>query len=241
MISVCMATYNGAAYIEQQLRSILSQLAGGDEIVLVDDHSSDGTLELVKKIGDGRIRIHQNDSNRGVVLTFEQAIRLSAGDLVFLSDQDDIWYPGKVDQVARIFMENPEVTLVLSDARIINEKGDILADSMLKTKGGFAPGVIATLIHNRYSGCLMAFKRNLAEKFLPFPKDIPMHDMWIGLVNAVYGKVHFIAAPLIAHRRHPGNTSPRKRQAAGQMLLWRWRLFKNLCLRVVSRWVEPLS
>jgi glycosyltransferase involved in cell wall biosynthesis len=235
MISVCMATHDGAAYVEQQLRSILPQLAGGDEIVLVDDHSSDGTLELVKKIGDERIRVHRNDSNRGVVPTFEQAIRLSSGDLVFLSDQDDIWYPGKVDRVSRIFMENSQVTLVMSDARVIDDKGDILADSLLKTRGGFAPGIVATLIRNRYSGCLMAFRRSLAEKFLPFPKDIPMHDMWIGLINAVYGKVHFIAAPLIAHRRHESNTSPDNRQAVAQMLVWRWRLFKNLCLRVLSR------
>src|SRR5450759_5141604 len=93
MISICMASYNGSRYIERQLLSILCQLGEADEVILVDDHSSDATLEVVERLSDKRIKIYRNGSNEGVLRTFERAIGLASGDIIFLSDQDDVWYP----------------------------------------------------------------------------------------------------------------------------------------------------
>ena len=206
-ISVCMATYNGATYLRLQLESILSQLGSNDEIVLVDDHSSDNTLKLVDEIGDKRIQVYQNQVNLGVQLSFERAISLSSGDLIFLSDQDDLWYPNKIAKYIDVFASKPDVTLVLSDARIIDKNGIPLVNSFYATRGRFKAGVVSNLFKNKYLGCVIAFRRELLSKILPFPLLIPQHDMWIGLINGVYGKAYFISEPLIDYRRHDTNTS----------------------------------
>lgn len=235
MISVCMAAYNGSLYIEQQLRSILDQLARTDEVVLVDDRSSDATINVVEGIGDDRIRIYRNDSREGVLRTFERAIRLARGDIIFLSDQDDIWYPEKVKMFLQVFAEHPDVTLALSDAKIINDMGEVITESFFESNKGFSPGIWRTIIKNKYLGCSMAFRHFVADKFLPFPDDIPMHDMWIGCINSIYGKPYFLNMTLMAYRRHQYNTSPAKRRGLVQMLVWRWLLIKNLFLRVISQ------
>jgi len=234
-ISVCMATHNGAAYIEQQLRSILIQLGSNNEIILVDDHSTDSTLEVIAKLGDKRIKIFQNERNMGAVRSFERAISLAEGGVIFLSDQDDIWHPEKVARMMDAFMRHPEVTVVLSDARIVDKEGNTLVESFFARRGRFRDGMLHNLIKNKYLGCVMAFRQRLREKILPFPAAIPQHDMWIGLVNALFGKALFIDIPLVDYRRHGGNASSASSNESGtivQMIVWRWWLIKNLCLRV---------
>src|ERR1017187_1659980 len=124
-----MATYNGSLYIERQLRSILNQLDQNDEVIVVDDHSSDTTLEVVDKIVDRRIEIFRNESNQGVLKTFERALRLASGEIIFLSDQDDIWYPEKASSFLHAFDVHPEVTLVLSDVKVINDADEVISES----------------------------------------------------------------------------------------------------------------
>lgn len=234
-ISVCMATYNGAAYLKIQLLSILSQLRNNDELVLVDDHSSDATLELVNEIGDKRIRIYQNHINLGVQHSFERALGLATGDLIFLSDQDDLWHPNKITMYIDVFVGFPDVTLVLSDARIIDKNSDLLLDSFFAIRGQFKSGVVSNLIKNKYLGCVMAFRRELLGKILPFPSLIPQHDMWIGLINGVYGKAYFISQPLIDYRRHDTNASLASHNKRGHplnMIKWRLILFVSLVHRI---------
>ena len=228
-----MASYNGSRYIERQLLSILCQLGEADEVILVDDHSYDATLEVVEKLKDKRIKIYRNGSNEGVLRTFERAIRLASGDIIFLSDQDDVWYPEKVSRFLQAFDGRPDVTLVLSDAKVINDVDEVVAESFCESRGGFSPGLWHNIARNKYLGCTMAFRRSMLEKFLPFPEDIPMHDMWIGCINSIYGTTCFLDMPLMAYRRHQHNASPVKRRGVAQILVWRWQLAKNLCLRIM--------
>jgi glycosyltransferase involved in cell wall biosynthesis len=234
MISVCMATYNGAAYIERQLRSILCQLAQADEVILVDDGSSDATLDVVKGIGDARIKIFRNDFNEGIIRTFERSLRQASGDIIYLSDQDDIWYPGKVRRFMEVFDGRPDVTLVLSDAKIINDADEDVAESYLETRGGFSSGIWHNIVKNKYLGCTMAFRRSMMDIVLPIPQDVPMHDVWIGCVNSIYGKTHLLNLPLMAYRRHQYNATPSRRRGIAQILVGRWRLVKNLCLKLIA-------
>lgn len=236
-ISVVMATYNGAPYIELQLQSILCQLTDNDEVILVDDYSVDATLELVERIGDSRIQVFRNNANMGVQRSFERAIGLASGDIIFLSDQDDIWHPKKVSLFNRVFEELSDVTLVLSDARIIDYEGKEVIKSFFERRGGFVPGVVSNLIKNRYLGCVMAFRRVLVNRILPFPLFIPQHDMWIGLVNGIYGEAYFINQPLVEYRKHGTNASfasSNKRGSLVQMVSWRWALIKNLVIRIIQ-------
>src|SRR5690554_2119128 len=96
MISVCMATYNGGRYIEEQLNSILSQLGPDDEVIICDDCSTDNTVEKATAIGDSRIKIFRNEKNLGYIRNFEKSVVLANGDYIFLSDQDDIWPSGRI-------------------------------------------------------------------------------------------------------------------------------------------------
>ncbi|MES3023178.1 MAG: glycosyltransferase family 2 protein [Pseudomonadota bacterium] len=236
--SVVMATYNGAAYVERQLASILGQLGADDEVIIVDDHSRDATVALIAGFNDARVRMHRNPANLGVQRSFEKAIGLATGDIIFLSDQDDVWHPEKVARFARAFAERPEVTLVLSDARIVDRHGLQLQPSFFAIRGGFAPGLVSNLVKNKYLGCVMAFRRVLLDKMLPFPPDIPQHDMWIGLINALYGRAHYIDLALVDYRRHDANASPTSSNTRGslvQMLGWRWALVTGLAARAYAR------
>lgn len=230
-LSVCMAVFNGAAYLRPQLESIVDQLGDNDEIIVVDDGSTDDSAQIIHCLGDTRCRLHQNRHNIGVLACFERALRLARGEVIFLSDQDDIWLPGKVERVLQVFNDSPQVTLVVSDARVIDENGTTIVESFFAERGRFRGSLIANLIKNKHLGCTMAFRRTLLERFLPIPHDVPMHDIWFGLVNAMYGKVVCIDEPLIAYRRHRDNLSPMRRAPWSRIALWRLRLVKNLALR----------
>jgi glycosyltransferase involved in cell wall biosynthesis len=232
-----MAAYNGSRYIADQITSILVQLSPNDELVVVNDASSDETLSIVAAFQerDRRIMLLNNEANLGVFDSFERALRHCQGEIVFLSDQDDLWLEGKVPSMMGVFEANPKVTLVLSDAQVINGDGDVIAKSFFQGRGSFRGSMLATLMKNKYLGCTMAFRREMLDAILPFPKDIPMHDIWIGLVNSVYGKACFIDTPLTAYRRHGGNVSPGRRRDLMQILRWRWSLIKNLIYLIMKR------
>ncbi len=231
-ISVCMAAYNGHRFIETQLRSILCQLGAEDELVLVDDGSRDNTVEIVAGLGDARIRVLRNAQNRGVIRTFERALTLAQGDLIFLSDQDDVWRSDKVAQFKTLFETHPEITLALSNAEVIDAEGNMIRESWFSNRP-FKRGVWANLYKNRYLGCGMVFRRSVLDRCLPFPKDIPMHDMWIGIMGQLSGRVHFIEEPLIRYRRHGGNTAV-TRAPLFQMIQWRIGLVKSIVQRLVE-------
>ena len=234
MISVCVATYNGAQWIEAQLRSVLSQLAECDEVIVVDDASSDRTIATIEALADSRVHIVRNERNLGVDLTFEKALKLARGEVLFLCDQDDLWHPQKVERVMEVFQKQPAVTLVLSDAQLIDASGQILAPSYFGIRGAYRPGVRASIVKSKFLGCAMAVRSSMRKYFLPFPMPIPGHDMWIGTMNEYYGRTHFLPEALIAYRRHGNNASPDRHQSLARMLRWRWQLIRAVAQRVLS-------
>ena len=234
-ISVCMATYNGERFIQQQLSSIVCQLAIDDEVVVVDDASSDATIEIIESFCDTRIRIVRHERNCGVLQTFNRALEEATGEVIFMADQDDIWRSDKVSKIKALFLETPDLSLVLSDCSIIDAQGKITAETRFKSER-FNPGALRNIVRNRYLGCSMAFRRSVLNYSLPFPPDIPMHDMWIGIINQIFGRTGFIDEPLMSYRRHDSNISPQKHATLAKMIRWRWALVKNLvyrCARVL--------
>ncbi|MGA9587344.1 MAG: glycosyltransferase family 2 protein [Terracidiphilus sp.] len=229
-ISVCMATYNGARFIHEQLASILTQLDSDDEIILVDDASTDATVFIAEGFSDKRIRVLRQTHNCGVLKTFERTLREAAGDIIFLADQDDVWRGDKVAKVKRVFQTHADLSLVLSDCAIIDAMGEVVATTRFKS-GKFHPGALHNIVRNSYLGCSMAFRRPILEYCLPFPVDIPMHDMWIGILNQLVSKNGYIDEPLMSYRRHDRNSSPEKHAPVAQMIRWRLALVKNLILR----------
>jgi glycosyltransferase involved in cell wall biosynthesis len=204
-VSVCMATYNGEKFIYSQIRSILDQLQPNDELVISDDQSDDQTINVIKSFNDPRIKIFPHESSGRPTENFQNALEKATGDLVFLSDQDDIWIEGKYDKMLESLKS---CDLVLSNSALVDQELNIISNSFFKYHGS-AKGVIRNAIKNSYFGSCMAFRRVLLDFALPFPptKEIG-HDIWLGLVGEMVGEVKFIHEPLILYRRHDATVTP---------------------------------
>lgn len=208
-----MAAYQGERYIALQLRSILEQLAPGDEVVVVDDCSTDNTYGEVSAIDDPRIVLIRNTTNRGVLRTFEAALSRARGQIILLSDQDDIWLPGKVDATLSAFGLDPQLMLLTSDAILIDEHGNELERSYYAKRGKFRADLWSNLLICKFLGCTMALRMELLTRAWPFPRDTRIHhDIWLGCVNALIGgKTRYISDSLVAYRRHAENVTGRVR------------------------------
>lgn len=228
-LSVAMATYNGARWLDAQLDSILAQIGAQDELVIVDDASRDGCAERIDERRDRRIRLLRNANNCGVRVSFERAMGACRAPFLFLSDQDDVWLPGKVDALTAALAGG--AILAISDASVIDGEGRVVEPSFMARRGGFRGGFVHTLVKNRYLGCAMAFRRDLLDEALPIPHDVPMHDMWIGALAALRGPVAYIDRPLMQYRRHGANVSPERRAGLARMLTWRWQLLRAVAAR----------
>lgn len=224
MVSVCMTTYNGEKYVKEQIQSILIQLSDEDELIISDDGSTDKTLEIIEQIKDPRMKLFRNCFNN-VVKNFEFTIGKSVGDIIFLSDQDDIWHQNKVEKYLNFF-EKTCADLVISNVAIINQDGELQQEEFYKNR--FKGAVYSNLIKNNFIGCAMAFRKTAVKWFLPFPADIPMHDWWIGLVIGKKGKVSFLDEKLLYYRRHGGNVTSGKKSSFYNIIKWRWIIMKNL-------------
>ena len=204
-ISVCMAAYHGEKFIAQQLSSVLPQLSSEDEVLVSDDAPGGETQEIVLSFAqkDARVR-YLHGPGQGVVRNFEYLLGQACGDVLFLCDQDDVWLPHKVQRV----MESIEsgACLVLHDASVTDGALRVTEKSFFQ-KHGSKPGFIRNCLRNSYMGCCMAFTRQVARNALPFPKNIPMHDQWIGLVAEKTGRVCFLNEPLLLYRQHGGNVT----------------------------------
>ena len=197
-VSVCIATYNGEIYIRQQLESILVQIGGNDEIIISDDGSTDNTINIIKSLGDARIKItYANGHN--FKKNFENALCHATGDYIFLSDQDDIWLEGKY---ATCLQELQIYDLVITNSSVVDNNMHIIIPSFFDYYHS-GPGVLKNSLNNTYFGACMAFNRKILTFALPFPKTKEIgHDIWIGLVAEMVGKVHFINQPFLLYRRH---------------------------------------
>lgn len=204
-LSVCIATYNGARFIREQIESILPQLGSSDEIIVSDDGSKDDTLSILQSFNDTRIKIFPGPCKGHPRYNFENGLKHCSGDYIFLCDQDDIWEPNKVE-VFMNYLQN--YNLVVSNCYVIDANNNIIKESYFTADDGKSNGYIKNLIGNHYLGCCMAFDRKLLNIVLPFPSKIAQHDIWIGLCAEIFNlNIIFIQNKLMRYRRYDGNFS----------------------------------
>ena len=132
-ISVAMCTYNGAQYLKEQLDSIVKQTRLPNEVVVCDDGSIDATLQLLdkfKEITPFSVRIYRNKTNLGPTKNFEEAISLCRGDIIVLSDQDDIWVPYKLETLERAFEKYSDIGYIFSNAWVVDKKSRFVGDTI---------------------------------------------------------------------------------------------------------------
>jgi GT2 family glycosyltransferase len=238
-ISVCVAAYNGERYIAAQLQSILTQLSAKDEVIVVDDASTDRTKEEVLSLGDSRIKLIEHMLNHGVSRTFEDAIRAASGRILFLSDQDDLWSPRKVAVILEAFRSQPEVTLIATDVSLIDSDGSLFVKSYFTPRGKFRPGLWANVVRNRFGGCTMAFRCEVIGDILPLPRKYDvLHDVWIGVRNSLSGhKTLYIPEALVLNRRHATTATGKK----SLTLRRRIRVRVHLLLAQAEFWIRGLE
>ena len=227
-ITICVATYNGELYIHEQIASIVSQLQAGDEILVADDGSTDATLSIVEGFHD-YVKVISCERVGGVVANFERVISAASGNAIVLCDQDDVWLPGRIDLIRH---ELQSCDLVLLNGQVV--------DATLKPRGGtifesvgVRYGFFGNLWKNGFVGCCMAFRAELRDRILPFPKGIPWHDWYVGLVAELLYKVKRIDKVTMLYRRHGSNFSPTGDKSNNSILkkLWmRYRVLRAVAL-----------
>ena len=227
-----MATYNGSAYIEHQLRSILAELEPGDEVVVVDDASTDDTLAIIDRVADDRVRVLRQPINRGYVRSFETAMLASHGDVILLADQDDEWIAGRREVlvtaarstgVAASNLEMLGSGLPLASPitgrpwRLRASTSDDRVRNELRILAGVAP----------YFGCAMAVRRDMLPAITPFPPFLTeSHDLWIATVANATGHMGHVEAETVRRRIHESNASSSRPRGMRRALASRWMLVR---------------
>ena len=201
-ISIALCTYNGAKYLEEQLESIALQTRVPDEMIICDDRSKDSTLEILRTFAARAsfpVNIFLNEKNLGSTKNFEKAINLCTGDIIFLADQDDVWYPDKLEKIEKLFLISPSTGLVFTDAEVVDENLRPLGYTLwqsnafnIKERNSFIQGkfIEVLLKRNVVTGSTMAFRSEFKKLFFPIP-DIWVHDGWIALLIAFVSDLEY--------------------------------------------------
>lgn len=213
-VSIVLATYNGAIYIEKQLESYFSQTVLANEIVIYDDGSTDDTVSIIEKYKDKYpevIKFSVNNSNIGTKKTIEKAILDAQGDIIFLSDQDDIWLPDKIEKIVRKFNDDPECWGVFSNTKFIDINGKELEGTFWDRVGFFKSDRETSIDLCEYilrygniaCGTSLAIRKISLNYITPFRlMDTIWHDEWICLVLASMNRLTFIDDTLLLYRLH---------------------------------------
>jgi glycosyltransferase involved in cell wall biosynthesis len=227
-ISVCMATFNGESFVAQQVLSILEQLGKSDELIIVDDCSSDRTVEVLRQINDPRIFLFENQYNQREVFSFNRAIYLARNDIIFLTDQDDIWIPGRLMLMTKNLIESG-ADVVSSNFKWIDALGlpiQVKVDgvTVASSRRYFSNVIDIFLGKTNYYGCAMAFRRKFNSIILPIPRFVESHDLWIAMASNLAGSNAHIDEPTLLKRQHSNNaTSPVSKR----------KLYRKLWSRVI--------
>jgi len=223
MISILMAAYNGEKYITRQIESILSQTCRDFKLYIRDDRSTDNTLKIIQDYADknpGIIFIKQNNENTGgTKKNFLDMMIDIKDDYIMLCDQDDIWLPDKIEKSLKLIREmerehgSSTPVLVHTDLTVVNNNLDVISSSYKKMSGkNFNKTSLNHVVAlNNIAGCTAMYNRALADFFQDVPDFFVMHDWWLSLTAAVYGKIASLKESTILYRQHEGNEKGAKK------------------------------
>jgi glycosyltransferase involved in cell wall biosynthesis len=212
-ISIAMCTYNGEKYLQEQLDSFLQQTRLPDELVVCDDGSQDGTVAILEAFAARApfpIRLFLNPKNLGVFKNFEKAISLCTGQIIALSDQDDVWLPEKLSRFEQVFLRQPQVGCAFCNASLVDDKLQPLGYSIWETNGltprvqkQFSHGLASKLIVQRvnFYGAAMAIRSELRPLILPIPPFWP-HDSWLSFIISTSHEIALMPEELNLYRQH---------------------------------------
>lgn len=227
-----MAAYNGSRFIAEQLHSVLDELDAHDEVIVVDDASTDDTVAVVAGVDDDRVLLIRSEHNAGYVRAFEKAMEHAAGDVIFLADQDDVWIRGRR---AALLDALEDVRFVSSNLLLLGS-GDPLHSPITRRPWKLAQRTSSQWVRNRvriligiapYYGCAMAMTREFSSLARPFPGFLTeSHDLWLAILANTDHSIRHVETPTILRRIHDANSSPSRPRGIPQALRSRWMLMK---------------
>jgi glycosyltransferase involved in cell wall biosynthesis len=220
-----MATYNGSRYLREQLDSILCQLHPDDELIVSDDHSTDDTACIVESYSDARIRFIYNPLKRGHVRNFAHAMAQARGEVIALSDQDDIWVEHRLEKMLDALLRSPKRVLVVGDFVEFDKNGILDARNTLGSSPESQLYQLCNIFAGRakYFGSAFAFRRELLRYVLPIPPRIEAHDIWIAMNACLHGGVVHLQETTLLRRLHGDNLTLERHRALPAVV--RSRLF----------------
>lgn len=252
MISIAMTTYNGAQFVEAQLRSILEQTRQADEIIICDDGSKDDTVNIIRHVmqtsGTDRIRLVENEQNLGYIRNFYKAISLTKGDYIFLADQDDIWHREKLEKSLAI-MERTGAAAICTRSRLIDRDGQemdenafIISVLLSRLKEELGPvSFFDLVIENVAQGCTYCFTKEVRAKYLALNSQQLIHDHQILFIASLVGKVYVCREAMIDYRIHGTNSAGLQKNDKNIKVIWKkpklkpsWVIFLEELNRVVK-------
>lgn len=244
-----MATFNGAQYIEEQLSSILTGTVAPDQVVVSDDDSTDDTIAIVRRCfaatasAETHLLVIEGRGQLGVTANFERAIAACDGDLIVLSDQDDIWHEDRISATLSAFESDSSLLLQHADARLIDAQGRALGVSLLEalTVRPSEKAVIASRLpldayirRNLATGATIAMRNELVGLARPFPTEW-VHDEWLAAIAAAMGRIQLLDRELVDYRQHGRNqigvTAPTFRYRVSRFLQPRGTRYVGLARR----------
>ncbi len=213
-ISVAMCSYNGEKYIEEQIQSIVNQTVVPNEIVVCDDGSTDLTINILeslrKKYKDVEILIYRNKENLGYSRNFLQAIRKCRGDIIFLSDQDDVWLETKIAEMIKVFDDNSDALAVNCAYCLINGQSELVKNKFAVAQK--STGCVKSISwkefirSTRFPGMSMAIRNSLVTKLVDLPIElIPAHDWLLNEAASYNHGMFYIEKILTKYRQHDAN------------------------------------
>ena len=243
-VSVALCTYNGAPFIAAQLESILKQTRPPDEVIVSDDGSADETLSIVGRVAAQHpsvVRVLRNPRRLGVIKNFESAIGQATGEIIFLSDQDDVWLENRIERMLLPFAANPDTCLVYCDACLVDQELRPLGRSVFEARGGMrlatrhAARDVIRGVDLGVLGSMMAMRATLRPFVLPIEEVWGAHDHWIIFIAHALAGVRAVDEPLMYYRRHERNV----REAYTRTLDGQW--WREWELGVRSRDLEDYT
>lgn len=214
-ICIIMAVYNGERYLSEQIDSLLKNTYQNFTLHIFDDKSTDQSAKIIADYEQRypkQIIGHRNAKNHGVIRNFLEGTRIMDADYYMFCDQDDVWYPDKIQHTLH-HMEAVETqtpsqpVVVFGDATVVDEHLKEIAPSFQKQSGYQTDHIDLPhlLMENKLIGCTIMFNRSLRNLLSEYPNEIRMHDWWIALLGAAFGTVSYLEEPLLLYRQHGRN------------------------------------
>lgn len=205
-ISIALTTYNGEKYLEEQLESFLSQTHQPDELIICDDGSTDATVAIAHHFAANApfsVKLFENENNLGYAQNFSKVLALCSGDIVFLSDQDDVWHATKIEKMLARFEDEPELQLLIHDLDYCKENLTPIGQTKIERMEG-----IFNLDRDYVVGMATAIRGSFLKLCLPVPNEVNVsHDSWLHECARVVSRKVVMREVLALYRRHPSNTT----------------------------------